>query len=126
MCGAVRIRASGSPLGVPYCHCGDCRKSTGAPVALFAGYAAGQVEVERGAPQVYESSPGVRRSFCGGCGTSLFYEDERLPGEIYVHVGVFDDPARFEPTAHSWYARRLGWMEMADDLPRHARSSRPR
>lgn len=126
MCGAVRVRVRGEPLGAPYCHCRDCRRSTGAPVSLLVGYEDGQVEVQSGNPRVYESSPGVRRSFCGDCGTSISYKDDRLPGEIYIHVGVFDDPASFEPTVHSWHSQRLEVLDIRDDLPRHRQSSRPR
>lgn len=74
---------------------------------VFTGYRVGEVEVN-GGPKVYDSSPGVHRSFCDGCGTSLFYEDEeeRLPGEVYVAVGVFDDPEPFEPEEHSWDSHR--------------------
>jgi hypothetical protein len=41
-------------------------------------------------PKVYESSLGIRRSFCGDCGTPLSYEAERLPSEVYDMVGVLD------------------------------------
>ena len=125
-CGAVRIRAEGEPLGVPYCHCNDCRKWSGAPVSVFVGYRAGQVEMVRGTPRAYESSPGVTRSFCGDCGASLFYEDERLLGEIYVAIGVFDEPGRFRPDAHSWASQRLVWLDIEDDLSRNEKSNRPR
>ena len=82
--------------------------------------------MNRGKPKVYESAPGVRRSFCWECGTPMFYEDERLPGEIYVHIGVFDEPDTFEPREHSWYLRKLPWLDLRDELPRHKGSSRPR
>jgi len=119
LCGEVRVRAAGEPSHVTYCHCSDCRKASGAPTMVFAGYRAGEVEVN-GEPKVYGSSPGIRRSFCGGCGTSLFYEDaERLPGEVYVAVGLFDDPGPFEPEEHSWDSRRPAWFRVHDDLPRY-------
>ena len=125
-CGAVRIRVREEPTTVVYCHCRDCRKANGAPVSLFVGYLAEQIETQRGTPRSYESSPGVRRSFCGECGSPLSYEDERLPGEIHIPVGVFDDPEVFEPGAHSWASQQLSWFELGDDLHRHPRSSRPR
>jgi hypothetical protein len=95
------LRAYGQPdAGVIYCHCRDCRKSSGAPISLFAGCGSEQVETEQGTPKVYKSSLGVRRSFCADCGTSLSYEDERLPGEVYLMLGAFDDPEQFEPEVH--------------------------
>jgi len=92
--------------GVIFCHCRDCRKSSGAPVLPFAGYGSEQVETEQGTPKVYESSHGARRSFCGDCGTPLLYEDERLPGEVYVMVGAFDHPEPFEPEVHHLIPRK--------------------
>lgn len=125
-CGAVRVRARGHPDYVIYCHCSDCRRSSGAPVSLFVGYRTEQVANERGVTKLYESSPGVSRSFCGDCGTPLSYQDERLPREIYVPIGVFDAPEAFEPEMHDWVSQRLGWLDISDDLPRYQRSSKPR
>lgn len=125
-CGAVGVRARGEPEGVIYCHCGDCRRTSGAPVSLFVGYRTEQVETGPGVPKVYRSSPGVNRSFCGDCGTPLSYDDERLPGEVYVPVGVFYDPETFEPEAHNWVSQRLEHLDIPDGLPRHQKSSKPR
>lgn len=126
LCGAVRLRASGRPFTVVYCYCVDCRRSTGAPVSLFAGYEAEKVELDREAVRFYSSSRDVVRSFCGTCGTPISYEDGRLEGEIYVHAGVFDDPEAFEPEAHSWVSQKPGWLEIGDGLPRYQESSVPR
>jgi hypothetical protein len=98
----------------------------GAPVSLFAGYRVEQVEAEQGAPKLYESSPGIRWYFCGECGTPLSYEDERLPGEVYIMVGVFDDPESFEPETHDWVSQKPEWLDIQDDLPRYQESSKPR
>lgn len=126
LCGAIRIRAVGFPQTVVYCHCGDCRRWSGAPVSALAGYSDEQVQMLKERPEVYESSPGIRRSFCGSCGTALAYEDEKLPGEIYFLVGSFDEPEQFEPLRHSWFSQKLSWLRLEDDAPRHQESSRPR
>jgi hypothetical protein len=117
------VRTTGSPSFVVYCHCRDCRRSSGAPVSLFAGYRTEQVELPGGRPKGYESSPGVHRSFCGTCGTPISFEDERLPGEIYLPVGIFDDPEAFEPEEHEWWSLRPRWFDVRDGLPRHEESS---
>ncbi len=123
LCGAVRYRASGDPLWVAHCHCRSCRKSCGAAVLTFAGYAKGQVEIVAGAPTRFASSPGVTRSFCGRCGTPLSYEAERYPDEIHLTIGSLDKPEAFEPMGHVWTEDRIPWFDTADDLPRHARTS---
>ena len=76
-CGSVAFRARTEPTVVVYCHCRDCRRSSGAPISLWVGYRSERVELTRGEPTVYESSPGVRRSFCGTCGSPISFEDER-------------------------------------------------
>jgi hypothetical protein len=126
LCGAVRLRAAGAPLAVTYCHCRDCRKATGAPVTAFAGYRSEQVEMTGRAPRRHESSPGVWRAHCGDCGSPISYEDARLPGEVYLLIGVFDAPERFAPERHGWVSRKLPWLHIGDDLPRHDQSTKPR
>src|SRR5215212_10301597 len=44
-CGAVAFRARAEPTVVVYCHCRDCRRSSGAPISLWVGYRS-----ERGGP----------------------------------------------------------------------------
>lgn len=95
-------------------------------MTTFVGCSSDEVRMLGESPEVYFSSPGIRRSFCGSCGTSLAYEDERLPGEIYFLVGVFDEPDKFEPERHSWFSQKLNWLHLGDDAPRHQESSRPR
>ncbi len=125
-CAAFTFRARGEPIAVSYCHCNDCRRATGAPVTVFVGYDEARVEFERGEPKIHQSSPGVRRAFCARCGTPLFYVDERLSGELYFTVGVFNNPEGFPPQRHAWVTRQLPWLRVADDLPRHEGNSRPR
>lgn len=112
----------------PWCTAtaGDCRCSSGAPVTTFVGCATEQVRMLRDEPKVYSSSVGVRCSFCDECGSSFSYEDERLPGEVYVSVGIFDEPERFEPESHSWFSSKVSWLHIEDEAPRYERSSRPR
>jgi len=37
-CGATTFHATEQPVAVAYCHCKDCRRVTGAPVAAFAAF----------------------------------------------------------------------------------------
>ena len=77
-CGDIRFEISGQPVLVEYCHCRSCRHSAGAPLMAWAGYRRDDFSMLSGAPTVHESSSGVKRSFCGCCGTSLTLTDERF------------------------------------------------
>lgn len=126
LCGAVELRLAGAPVSITYCHCESCRRATGSPAAVLVGYALEQVAWPKEEPRPFASSPGRNRPFCPHCGSRIGFTDARLPGRIYFHVGVLDDPERFQPTCHAFDAERLPWLQIDDDLPRHAGFSVPR
>jgi hypothetical protein len=111
LCGAIRFTAEGPPKWTSYCHCQSCRRHTGAPVSAYAGFEAAKVRIE-GELSHFSSSPGVRRGFCGRCGSTLTYEGERWPGEVHLHVGAFDDPSSLAPTGHAFPDERLSWLHL--------------
>lgn len=121
-CGACSISA-GPLLTAAYCHCIDCRRVTGGPVAAFAAVAEGSVTLT-GPFRRIEATPGVLRQFCGTCGSPLTARFEYLPGHVYLPVGVMDDAEALVPRLHSHEASRLSWLHISDDLPREQASSR--
>jgi len=76
------------------------------------------------APAAYPSSPGVTRRFCARCGSPMSYESERWPDEIHLLAASFEDPASLAPTVHVYVEEQLGWIHLADGLPRYARTAR--
>lgn len=72
-----------------------------------------QFRFEGGLPKVYVSSPGVRRTFCAHCGTSLTWQAEGS-GEIDVTLASFDRVEDFPPGDELWATHRPTW-----DLPDH-------
>jgi len=120
-CRAVRFRLPiQPPLLTALCHCRSCRRAHSAPAVAWALYAHGDVAFSGEPMQVYESSPGARRSFCARCGTALSFEADYLPGLIDIAIGSLDEPARLPPQMHSWDEERLPWLQTAVALPRHA------
>lgn len=121
MCGAVRYETAGASSRVLHCHCESCRHHTGAPMATLAVFRADQVSFTGDDRKPYHSAPGVERSFCGNCGTSLTWEtDFGEEGRLCaIHISSFDKPADLTPTGHSFYSERIPWFDIADTLPRH-------
>lgn len=122
LCGAIRYRIAGQPSAVNYCHCGQCRRHSGAPVAAFATFAVARVSWTRGQPRLFESSDIGRRGFCPDCGTSLTWVGVATPNEVDIGVGTFDDASSFKPKDHIWTESALPWFHVADQLPRYRRS----
>ncbi|HKX93420.1 MAG TPA: GFA family protein [Methylibium sp.] len=117
-CGAIRFECRGEPDRVSLCHCRDCRMASGAPVTAWAAYAENALAVTQGAPKTVNRSGAVLRSFCGDCGTGLFYRNaEVLPGLVDVQSSLFDDAATLAPREQVQAAERLPWMASAHTLP---------
>lgn len=63
----------------------------------------------------YESSPGVIREFCPGCGATVFWHDKWRPDLIDVSVGLLNAPeeARAEGWL-DWWTDRVSFSEDAE------------
>jgi hypothetical protein len=124
LCGDIRYEYRGDPTATLHCHCESCRRHTSAPVATFVCVAKATFRFLGATPTTYVSSPGVRRSHCGRCGSPIAYESDRHPEQIDLYVGTLEDPAIAQASCHVHVAEQLPWFEMVDALPRYARSRR--
>jgi hypothetical protein len=121
-CGAIRYDVEGEPLHVALCHCSDCRRSAGAPMISWAAFSEDELTVTQGQPVTFNSSGVAMRSFCGTCGTGLFYRNaDMLPGIVDIQSVTLDDPEALPPDAHIQAAERLHWMDDLDTLTRFER-----
>ena len=125
-CGATTISATQVPHTVAYCHCVDCRRVTGAPVAAFAAFDEAAVTLSPDEGRKVVVNPGVMRTFCSTCGSPLTGRYEYLPGQVYIAVGVLDQASALIPQLHAHEAQRLTWLHIDDDLERFATTSRSR
>lgn len=123
LCGDIQFEYWGAPLKILHCHCASCRRHTASPVATFVCVARGASQITKGEPVVYSSSPGVRRKFCGRCGSPISYESDRNPNQVDFFIGTLNDPT-VAPTFHVFAEEQLPWFEIADLLPRYARGQR--
>lgn len=122
MCGAIRYQVDGEPNAVAACHCSDCRRSAGAPMVAWAMFPETALTVTRGQPKTINSSGTAMRSFCGACGTGLFYRNATvLPGIVDIQSATLDDPEALPPGMQIQTAERLNWMKRLHELPEFER-----
>jgi hypothetical protein len=77
--GAVAFNLHGPLLHFVVCHCLQCRKTSG-HYWVATSLPTTQLHLCKSKILIwYRSSDVVRRRFCAGCGSSLFYE---LDGEV--------------------------------------------
>lgn len=123
-CRSIRFEYAGAPHGVLHCHCESCRRATSSPVTTWILVPREGFRFTQGAPQYYSSSEGVSRGFCATCGSQLTYESARIPDEVHLYAASLADPAQVTPTRHVYVDEQLPWLEIADELPRFATTSR--
>ncbi len=113
LCGAIRYRATAAPAYASYCHCGMCRKNSGAPFTGFVQFPDGVFAWTQGEPAAYRSSDGVIRRFCGTCGSSLTFEADGL---LFLTLGSLDTPEAVAFDRHTYTRSRLPNIALADGL----------
>jgi hypothetical protein len=99
------------------CHCGACRRRTGAASKPFAGAPASALAITGGheAVQRFGEGGGYHAS-CGACG-SLLYSLVRDGAYVHVTLGTLIDPPTITPAAHIFVGSKAPWDVICDDLP---------
>ncbi len=123
-CGHIQFFAKAEPKSVSYCHCADCRRVCGSPVAVFAGFEEGAIEFTPDEGKAIEVNEGVRRSFCPDCGTPLTGRYDYIAGMNFVPLGLFDQIDKLAPQFHSHVNEQAKWLHIDDNLERLENSSR--
>ena len=119
LCGGVRYRIDATTASAMICHCLTCRRAAGAPSVAWATIPADGFAFTAGAPAEFASSPGVIRTHCATCGTSLTFR--RDGGDIDVTLASLDDPEALTPAYEGWLSHRLAWEPVDPARPgRHS------
>ncbi len=112
LCGGVKYEVTGPLRPVVYCHCKQCRKTSGHHVA--ASSAPRENVKIKGELRWYNSSATARRGFCPTCGGNLFWDG---PGEnISIMAGTLDN-AEITAIGHIFVADKARYVEICDGLP---------
>ncbi len=124
-CGAVRFEADAPPKFVAHCHCVNCRRAHGAGSVTWAGFPEGQFRLTAGEGELrrYRTETEATRSFCGTCGSPMFFASPRWAGEVHVAVACLDDPIAPLPGGHAYADRAPAWFPIHDELPQYGGDS---
>ena len=94
-CGSLRAIALGQPRINNVCHCRACQRRTGSLIHAGAYFLKADVRCE-GPNKVYtrraDSGFDAHWHFCPDCGTSVYWELDRVPEFLGIAVGCFADP----------------------------------
>ncbi|MDU8910491.1 GFA family protein [Aestuariicoccus sp. MJ-SS9] len=115
MCGAIRYRLHGPFTYSAHCHCRSCQRAVGAGFATYSAVAPDNFEILQGEMAIYHSSPGVRRGFCGTCGTSLSYAGDDWT-DYAILSATLDDPSAARPTTNVYVSEKQPWVVLDERL----------
>ena len=114
LCGAVRFRAARDPMRVVSCHCGQCRRHSGAAFLTFVHFPVSAFAWIGGTPTRFRSLAEAERCFCPRCGSTLSMHETVLPDRVQVTLGGLDNPGAVSPDDHVW----TGTAALAEDRRR--------
>lgn len=121
LCKSVRYEVRG-PLGrASHCHCSMCRKAHGAAFATYARVKRSDFALLAGQEHIatYRSSPGVARTFCRNCGSTLQFVTDARPESFALALGTLDDDPGVRPALHIFAGSKAPWYDITDGLPEH-------
>ena len=119
LCGAVRFSYEPPSLWCSHCHCTLCQRAHGAAFVTWVGAAEQRFHfLQQHDLKWYQSTEDSRRGFCASCGSTLFFQSKRWPGEIHVVRTAFEGEIDLQPQAHSYWDTHVDWYTCKDDLPR--------
>lgn len=118
LCGRIRLRITGPLPAAVACHCTQCRRQSGHYWASTE-VARDALAVE-GAEHVgwYAASPDVRRGFCTGCGSFLFWDPLGKP-TISVAMGALANPTGVRLERHIFVDDKGDYYDIGDGLPQN-------
>ena len=122
-CGQLRIRLAGDPQLVSSCHCLACQRRTGTIFGSSAFFRRSQIVSTEGERRAFrrqgDSGAWLSFQFCPTCGSTVFWENERLADMVSVAVGAFADPHFPAPVRTVWTTTKHDWL-IFPDIPHHA------
>jgi len=123
LCGAVAYEVRSPFLRFAHCHCGRCRKATGAGHATNLYCAperfAWLTREDLVARYELPSARSFATVFCCRCGSPLPHRT-RSGREIVVPAGSLYKQPNQKPQARIFWGSRVNWSCDGDDLPRFA------
>jgi len=127
LCGGVTFRITGELQPIQVCHCVQCRKAQGAPLATNIPIARADFHLDSGAELLteYESSPGKKRAFCSRCGSPIYSRRDAQPDALRIRAGLINEALAVRPVAHFYTAHQANWWTIADDLPQFPQAYTP-
>ena len=115
-CQGVVFELIGELRDVVFCHCSQCRKTSGHYWAATQVSKGNLNLIKATSLSWYDSSDKARRGFCSVCGSSMFYERKGID-KISVSAGSLEIPTSLDRMRHIYVASKGDYYDISDGLP---------
>ena len=115
-CQGVVFELTGELRDVVFCHCSQCRKTSGHYWAATQVSKGNLNLIKATSLSWYDSSDKARRGFCSVCGSSMFYERKGID-KISVSAGSLEIPTSLDRMRHIYVTSKGDYYDISDDLP---------
>jgi hypothetical protein len=124
-CGTVAYTVPDEFLYAAYCHCSNCRRTTGSAFKPFAGIEREKLVLAKGHEHlmIFGEDDG-NDTHCQACG-SLVYSVVRDGAYVHVAMGTLVDDPTIRPNRHIFVGSKAPWFTIADDLPQFDEHATP-
>ena len=125
LCSYVRYEHAGEPGDANYCHCPDCRRTTGSAFGIGVRGRVDALRIISGCVKAYtkvaDSGNEITREFCPECGSPLFTRSPVHLEFVYIKAGSLDDPSLVKPICQIWTEMAVPWTRIDDRLTTYPR-----
>jgi hypothetical protein len=118
ICGAVRYELNARPLALNACHCGACKKLTGATNLLMVLGPRDAFTFDGEVQRYRRRAPSTRVIDivrCALCGVRMWHEPQAAPGLVFIAAGTLDDPKWVVPSSHIFVENASPGVLFQDD-----------
>lgn len=117
-CGQLNLTTEGEPVRISMCHCFACQRRTGSAFGVQARFPRDKVTIEGRSTtyvRIADSGNPTTFHFCPDCGSTVYYDLDKLPDMVAVAVGAFADATFPAPRVSVYEARRHAWTGIPAD-----------
>jgi len=119
LCGAVHLEIDYPARWAWHDHSAASRRAHGAAYATYVGSWRKRFRVVKGTRNIKryeEKATGASRSFCGRCGTPLFYEQRRSPHMVNIPRALLHGRTGRQPLYHIGISELQDWTYVGEAL----------
>ena len=125
LCGSVVYEIEGGMRPIIYCHCDQCRRSSGHYVAASACPPEKLILLKETNLVWFRSSEKAQRGFCSSCGSNLFWKSD-AEDSISIMAGALDRPIDIKAEKHIFTPEVWDYYRINDGLPQFGANAQVR